>query len=84
MVPLSITPHILGKGGANLKDLIARTGTKIQVPRWDESVEKDEFTEVSVSIQGPIPDVDQVKKEFQALIDTRVISAIYFRLPNSV
>ena len=84
LVPLSITPHILGKGGMNLKDLISRTGTKIQVPRWDDNVDKDDSAQVAVTIQGHVPDVQQVKDEFQALIDARVWCCIfYLRQANS-
>ncbi|KAJ3344597.1 hypothetical protein HDU91_000185, partial [Kappamyces sp. JEL0680] len=71
MVPVSATPYILGKGGVNLKDLISRTGTKIQVSRWDDSVAKEESSQVSVSITGQAPDAQQAKRELQDLVAAR-------------
>ncbi|KAJ3293447.1 hypothetical protein HDU79_000324 [Rhizoclosmatium sp. JEL0117] len=70
MVPSSVRPHILGAGGKNLKDLTARTGTNINVPKAakpEEGEEVDEDEEQPITIKGNFEGVREAKKEIEEI-----------------
>lgn len=81
MIPSSCRPHLIGKGGSNLKALTLKTCTKINVPRSDankESAEDDgAVTELSadeqpVTITGDPTGVSLAKKEILDLVAEKV------------
>ncbi|KAJ3068656.1 hypothetical protein HDU98_008202 [Podochytrium sp. JEL0797] len=78
MVPSSVRPHILGAGGKNLKDLTARTGTQIQVPKSvkpeDGEEEVDEDEEQPITIKGNFEGVRDAKKEIEDLVAKRSLN----------
>ena len=71
-VPASVRPAIVGAGGKTLKDLIARTHTKISIPKRVEGQEEDPEEEQVVSITGDFLGVEQAKKEIEAIVTQRV------------
>ncbi|KAJ3408048.1 hypothetical protein HDU80_007042 [Chytriomyces hyalinus] len=70
-VPSSVRPHILGAGGKNLKDLTARTGTSIQVPKANPAQDADAADadeEQPITIKGNFAGVGEAKKEIEELV----------------
>ncbi|KAJ3131666.1 hypothetical protein HK100_006108 [Physocladia obscura] len=75
-VPSSVRPHILGAGGKNLKDLIARTGTQINVPKAakpndDSEPVVDLDDEQPITIKGNFEGVVEAKKEIEDIVKKR-------------
>ncbi len=79
MIPSSCRPHLIGKGGSNLKALTQKTLTKINVPRSDankETEDGDEHPPTSpsstenqpVTITGDPSGVAFAKKEILDLV----------------
>ncbi|KAJ3291754.1 hypothetical protein HK104_005822 [Borealophlyctis nickersoniae] len=77
-IPASVRPHILGKGGANLRALTARTLTNIQIPRerGDENIPvtdelQEDEPEQEVIITGDFEGVEQARKEIEGIVAQR-------------
>ncbi|KAJ3286545.1 hypothetical protein HK104_008976 [Borealophlyctis nickersoniae] len=77
-IPASVRPHILGKGGANLRAPTARTLTNIQIPRerGDENIPvtdelQEDEPEQEVIITGDFEGVKQARKEVEGIVAQR-------------
>ncbi|KAJ3225632.1 hypothetical protein HK099_006465 [Clydaea vesicula] len=74
-VPSCVRPHILGAGGKTLKALIARTMTKINIPKADTNKsseeEEDSFEEQPITIIGDYEGVETAKTEIEAIVTSR-------------
>ncbi|TPX59927.1 hypothetical protein PhCBS80983_g02163 [Powellomyces hirtus] len=78
-IPISVRPHLVGKAGANIKALMARTLTKIDMPRSADEEQSsapsdeilDEEPEQEVVIIGDYEGVDEAKKAIEALVAQR-------------
>ncbi|KAJ1554516.1 hypothetical protein HK405_004825 [Cladochytrium tenue] len=79
-LPVSVRPHLFGSGGKNLKDLTARTGAKIDVPKLKDAApvvtalsdepDMDE-EEQEIKITGDFEGAKMAKDEIEALIAKR-------------
>lgn len=75
LVPASSRASIIGPKGSNLRPIIAKSGTQIQVSRKDEApVADDEDDEpvVEVVIEGDREGIEIAKKEIFAIVNSRV------------
>ncbi|KAI9348268.1 hypothetical protein DFJ73DRAFT_760901 [Zopfochytrium polystomum] len=86
-MPVSVRPHLFGSGGKNLKDLTARTGCKIDVPKLKEPVnasadyEPDlDEEEQEITITGDFEGAKIAKEEIESLITKRT-SKVTLRVP---
>jgi hypothetical protein len=70
MVPASVRAHIVGKGGATLKAIIASTGTTIQVGKYEGEAEEDD--DIIVTITGSLGAIQDAKREIDAIVGERV------------
>ncbi|KAJ3180003.1 hypothetical protein HDU87_002226 [Geranomyces variabilis] len=78
-IPISVRPHLVGKAGANIKALMARTLTKIDIARPTEGEQAapvvneflDEEPETEVVIIGDYEGVDEAKKAIDQLVAQR-------------
>ena len=74
-VPANLRSHILGAGGRNLKALIAKTMTKIHIPKQEETEEAVELTDEEtiqpITITGDIEGVEMARKEIEELVAQR-------------
>ena len=66
MIPNDKVGLVIGKGGAMIKALMARTVTQIQVPH---DVDRDNPTLRPVIITGDSENVLEAKKQIQAIVD---------------
>lgn len=74
-VPASARPAIIGPKGSNLRPIIAKSGTQIQVAKKEETpvVEDDEEEPVvDITIEGDREGVEIAKKEILAIVSARV------------
>ena len=88
MIPSACRPHLIGKGGSNLKALTLKTCTKINVPRSEANKEAAEDEDASavtptdeqpVTITGDPAGVALAKKEILDLVAAKVCThAMHF------
>ncbi|KAI8825218.1 uncharacterized protein EV422DRAFT_250904 [Fimicolochytrium jonesii] len=79
MIPISVRRHLVGKAGANIKSLMARTMTKIDMPRTSEeepaAADTDDLLEdepeQEVIIIGDYEGVEEAKKAVDELVAQR-------------
>ncbi|KNC96828.1 uncharacterized protein SPPG_07662 [Spizellomyces punctatus DAOM BR117] len=78
-IPASVRPHLVGKAGANIKALMARTLTKIDIPRNSDEDRNapvsdnlmEEEPEQDVVIIGDYEGVEEAKKAIETLVSQR-------------
>ncbi|KAJ3188442.1 hypothetical protein HDU85_005593 [Gaertneriomyces sp. JEL0708] len=77
-IPVSVRPHLVGKGGSNIRALAARTMTKIDIPRSQDEPSSapvdehdDDDMEQEVIIIGDYEGVTEAKREIESLVATR-------------
>lgn len=73
-VPVSCLARIIGPGGSVRKDISARTGAKIQVPKPDmklNSQEDDDSVTVDVEIEGDPYAVELARMEIDKIVSAR-------------
>ncbi|KAJ3121476.1 hypothetical protein HK098_003649, partial [Nowakowskiella sp. JEL0407] len=70
-IPSSVRPHLVGAGGKNLKALIAKTMTRIDIPKSNPNANPDEDEEQLVTITGDFEGVEIATKEIEQLISLR-------------
>lgn len=77
--PSTVLPYIIGKKGANLKNIQENTGANVRVPKRDDmevsSVVADEEGEedlVEITIEGIDAAVSKAKEEITKIIDEKV------------
>ncbi|KAI4735409.1 hypothetical protein E4T50_14070 [Aureobasidium sp. EXF-12298] len=82
-VPLSVRPHIIGRGGANITALSQKTGAKIQVPRQDDldTFDDDDSATIDVLIEGDAVAAEMARQEIEKIVNERT-SSINLRLKD--
>ena len=76
-VPAVIRPFIIGKGGAKIQELQAKTYTSIKVPNTDadvegQGIEYDDEAMISVTIQGDKMGVLAAEELIRKIVKERV------------
>ena len=74
MVPSSVRPFIVGKQGANLKNITTLTGTTINIPKFDGTEDADD-AEIVITITGNLDAIEEAKQEIDAIVAERVLIA---------
>jgi predicted PilT family ATPase len=81
--PSSVLPYIIGKKGANLKNIQESTGVNIKVPKREDmettSIVADDESEedlVEITIEGIDAAVSKAKEEINKIIDEKVLPRI--------
>ncbi len=71
MVPATCRAHIVGKQGATLKSIIQKTGTTIQVDKYEGDGSNDE-DEIVITINGTMDAIQEAKGFIDAIVAERV------------
>jgi KH domain len=83
-IPASYRAHIIGQGGTVIKDISARTGARIQVPRSDVPVsnqEDDDSVTIDVEIEGDPYAVELARLDIEKIVSART-SKVNMRLKD--
>jgi rRNA processing protein Krr1/Pno1 len=72
MIPASVRSHIVGKQGVTLKNIIAKTGTSIQVDKYDTNGAINDEDEIVVTITGTLGAIQEAKQEIDQIVAQRV------------
>ena len=83
-IPVSCRAHIIGQGGSVVKDISARTGAKIQVPKADKALnsqEDDDSVTVNVEIEGDPYAVELARLDIDKIVSSRT-SIVNMRLKD--
>jgi KH domain len=81
-IPASCRAHIIGQGGSVIKDIIARTGANIQVPKSDASTtnqDDDDSATVDVEIEGDPYAIELARLDIDKIVSART-SRVNMRL----
>lgn len=73
-VPASARPHIIGKQGAVVQDIIKKSGANVQVPKLDEAGgngEDDDDLLIDISIEGDPIAAEIARREIEAIVKER-------------
>jgi transcription antitermination factor NusA-like protein len=83
-IPASCRAHIIGQGGSVIKEISARTGAKIQVPRSDVPVggqDDDDSMTIDVEIEGDPYAVELARLDIEKIVSART-SRVNLRLKD--
>jgi hypothetical protein len=72
MIPASARSHVVGKQGITLKSIIAKTGTTIQVDKYDTNSGTNDEDEIVVTISGTLGAILEAKQEIDLIVAERV------------
>ncbi|KAI5807382.1 hypothetical protein DFH27DRAFT_545989 [Peziza echinospora] len=79
VVPTFVRPHIIGKGGENIKKLQNESGTKITVPKQaegEQQVHEDDGTTVTVVIEGDVEGTELAKSKIDKIVADKTAQII--------
>ena len=77
-VPSSIRAHIIGKGGSKIKEIMERTGAKIQVAKdsgASAGVEEDDSSLSRVEIEGDAIATRNARTEIESIVAANAVKA---------
>ena len=83
-IPVSVRPHLIGKGGANIQNIMQQTGAKIQVPKTEEASkadEEDDSSTIDVEITGDPIAVGEARRKVEEIASSRT-STVNLRLKD--
>ena len=73
-VPASVRPHIIGKQGAIVQDIIKKSGANVQVPKLDETtnqIDEDDDLSIEVLVEGDPIAAEIARREIEAIVKER-------------
>ncbi len=83
-IPASCRAHIIGQGGTVIKDISARTGAKIQIPKSDVPInqqDEDDSVNIDVEIEGDPYAVELARLDIDKIVSART-SRVNMRLKD--
>ena len=73
-IPASCRAHIIGQGGTVIKDISARTGAKIQLPKSDAPMhtqDDDDSVNIDVEIEGDPYAIELARLDIEKIVSAR-------------
>lgn len=72
-IPSAVRPFIIGTKGKTLKDIEAKTGARVQLPKRDDESANEEMSEIT--IEADAFGANEARKEIEAIVAARTSSA---------
>ncbi|MCJ1351064.1 MAG: hypothetical protein MMC33_001046 [Icmadophila ericetorum] len=74
-VPASIRPHLIGKQGSKIREIQAKSGAQVKIPKSEENTqpqgEDDEDAMIEIVIEGDALSAEMARQEIEAIINER-------------
>ena len=73
-VPISVRPHIIGKGGSVIQDIMQKSGARIQVPKTEETAvggDDDDSITVDVEVSGDPISASEARQRIEEIVSQR-------------
>ena len=82
-MPLSVRPHVVGRGGTVVQGISKRTGARVQIPKAEETpvpgMDEDDSQTIDVTIEGDAVAAEMARREIEAIVNERT-STVNLRL----